>query len=164
MSLLKTMIKHTAGGQEASAGCETPSLPPQPPQPAIYVSTGLDIHDIEDARDWPEDREIDGTLCRRLSPEYFAWLRSRMLTAQAAHKAGKLPEDAWNTLRQRFNAMQELSIREFGKEHLQEVLQSFSPKNYQPPRFVPSPRRNPSKFPERTGFIPRTKLGNVSSR
>ena len=87
MSLLKTMIKHTAGGQEASAGCETPLLPPQPPQPAIYVSTGLDIHEIEDARDWPEDMEIDGTLCRRLSPEYFAWLRSRMVTAQAAHKA-----------------------------------------------------------------------------
>ena len=164
MSLLKTMIKHTAGGQEASAGCETPLLPPQPPQPAIYVSTGLDIHEIEDARDWPEDMEIDGTLCRRLSPEYFAWLRSRMLTAQAAHKAGKLPEDAWNTLRQRFNAMQELSIRAFGTEHLQEVLQSFPRRTTSPPRFVPSPRRNPSKFQERTGFIPGTKLGNVSSR
>ena len=111
MSLLKTMIKHTAGGQEASAGCEPPSLPPQPPQPAIYVSTGLDVHKIEDARDWPEDRKIDGTLCRRLSPEYFAWLRSRMLTAQAAHKAGKLPEDAWNTLRKRFNALQALAMR-----------------------------------------------------
>ena len=78
MSLLKTMIKHTAGGQEASAGCETPLLPPQPPQPAIYVSTGLEVHEIEDARDWPEDMEIDGTLCRRLSPEYFAWLRSQI--------------------------------------------------------------------------------------
>ncbi len=43
MSLLKTMIKHTAGGQDASAGCEAPSLPPQPAQPAIYVSTGLDV-------------------------------------------------------------------------------------------------------------------------
>ena len=112
MSLLKTMIKHTAGGQEASAGCETPSLPPQPPQPAIYVSTGLDVHEIEDARDRPEDREVNGTLCRRLSPEYFAWLRSRMVTAQAAHNAGKLPEEAWNTLRQRFNALQELAIRQ----------------------------------------------------
>jgi len=142
MSLLKTMIKHTAGGQDASAGCETPSLPPQPPQPAIYVSTGLDVHEIEDARDCPEDREIDGTLCRRLSPEYFAWLRSRMVTAQAAHKAGKLPDDAWNTLRQRFNALQELAIREFGKESLQEVLQFFSPKNYRPPALRSEPQGN----------------------
>lgn len=62
--------------------------------------------------------EIDGTLCRRLSPEYFAWLRSRMVTAQAAHKAGKLPEDAWNTLRQRFNALQELAIRGHQQQYL----------------------------------------------
>jgi hypothetical protein len=154
MSLLKTMIKHTAGGQEASAGGETPSLPPQPPQPAIYVSTGLDIHDIEDARDWPEDREIDGTLCRRLSPEYFAWLRSRMVTAQAAHKAGKLPEDAWNTLRQRFNALQELAIREFGKESLQEVLQSFSSKNYQPPALRPESQVKPVEVPKKDWIYP----------
>ena len=38
-----------------------------------------------------EDREIDGTLCRRLSPEYFAWLRSRMLAAQAAHRPESSP-------------------------------------------------------------------------
>jgi hypothetical protein len=156
MSLLKTMIKHTAGGQEASAGFETPSLPPQPPQPAIYVSTGLGIHDIEDARDWPEDREIDGTLCRRLSPEYFAWLRSRMVTAQTAHKAGKLPDDAWNTLRQPSGSLARKACRRY--------CSPFPRKTIGHPCFVPSPWRNLSKFPERTGFIPATKLGNVSSR
>ncbi len=57
------------------------------------------------------------------------YLQEIGVTAQAAHKAGKLPEDAWNTLRQRFNALQELAIREFGKESLQEVLRSLSPKN-----------------------------------
>jgi len=154
MSLLKTMIKHTAGEQDDSAGCETPSLPPQPPQAAIYVSTGLDVHEIEDARDWPEDREIDGTLCRRLSPEFLAWLRCRMVTAQAAHKAGKLPVDAWNTRWQRFNALQELAIREFGKESLQEVLQSFSPKNYRPPTLHPEPQEKPVEVPREDWIYP----------
>ena len=154
MSLLKTMIKHTADAQEVSAGCEAPSAPPQPPQPAIYVSTGLDVHEIEDARDWSEDREIAGTPCRRLSPEYFAWLRSRMLTAQAAHKAGKLPEDAWNTLRRRFNALQELAIREFGKESLQEVLHSFSPKNYRPPALRPQQQEKPAEVPRKDWIYP----------
>jgi len=163
MSLLKTMIKHTAGGQEASAGCEPPSLPPQQPQPAIYVSTGLDVHEVEDARDWPEDREIDGTLCRRLSPEYFAWLRSRMLTAQAAHKAGKLPEDAWNTLRKRFNALQALAISS-ARNSCRRSCTLFPRRTIGHPRFVPRPRRNLSKLTQRTGFIPATKLGNVSSR
>ena len=159
MSLLKTMIKHTAGGQNASAGCEIPSLPPQPPQPAIYVSTGLDVHEIEDARDWPEDTEVNGTLCRRLSPEYFAWLRSRMVTAQAAHKAGKLPDDAWNTLRQRFNALQELAIREFGKESLQEILQSFSPKNYRQPQNQPAVHLKPAESHEKSWLYPQGKQG-----
>ena len=76
-----------------------------------------------------------------------------MLTAQAAHKAGKLPEDAWNTLRKRFNALQALAIREFGKELLQEVLHSFSPKNYQPPALRPEPQEKPVEVPRRTGFI-----------
>jgi len=155
MSLLKTMIKHTGGGQEATAGCESsPSLPPQPPQPAIYVSTGLDVHEIDDVRDWPEDVEIDGMLCRRLSPEYFAWLRSRMVTAQVAHKAGKLPEDAWNTLRQRFNTLQELAIREFGKESLQEILRPFSPKNYRPPALRPELKENPVEVPRKDWIYP----------
>ena len=71
MSLLKTMIKHTAGGQEASAGCEPHHYR------AATAARHLCLHRarcsrVEDARDWPEDREIDGTLCRRLSPEYFA--------------------------------------------------------------------------------------------
>jgi hypothetical protein len=155
MSLLKTMIKHTGGGQEVTAGTEpASSLPPQPPQPAVYISTGLDVHEIEDARDWPEDKDIDGTLCRRLSPEYFSWLRSRMVTAQAAHKAGKLPEDAWNTLRQRFNALQELAIREFGKESLQEVLHSFSPKNYRPPALRPELQEKPVEVPRKDWIYP----------
>ena len=156
MSLLKTMIKHTAGEQEASAGCEPPII-----TTATTAARHLCLHRarcsrVEDARDWPEDREIDGTLCRRLSPEYFAWLRSRMLTAQAAHKAGKLPEDAWNTLRKRFNRPDagHPGVRQ-GTPAGSTAL--FFPKNYQPPALRPEPRRNPSKFPERTGFIPGTK-------
>ena len=73
---------------------------------------------------------------------------------KAAHKAGKLPEDAWNTLRKRFNALQELAIREFGKESLQEVLQSFSPKNYRPPALRPEPQDKPVDVPRKDWIYP----------
>ena len=164
MSLLKTMIKHTAGGQEARPDAEPHHYPPQQPQPAIYVSTGLDVHEVEDARDWPEDREIDGTLCRRLSPEYFAWLRSCTCSRPKPRTRPKAPEDAWNTLRKRFNALQALAIREFGKE-LPAGTALFFPEELSTTRASSrAPWRNPSKPYRKTGFIPGTKLGNVSSR
>ena len=94
---------------------------------AIYVSTGLDVPEVEDARDWPEDREIDGTLCRRLSPEYFAWLRSHAHGPSRAQGRKSSPRMHRNTLRKRFNALQALAIREFGKELLQEGTALFSP-------------------------------------
>jgi hypothetical protein len=154
MSLLKTMIKHTAGGRKPRPDVKPHYYHRNHRSPPSMSPPGSTFYKIEDARDWPEDREIDGTLCRRLSPEYFAWLRSRMVTAQAAHKAGKLPEDAWNTLRQRFNALQELAIREFGKESLQEVLQSFSPKNYRPPALRPEPQEKPVEAPRKDWIYP----------
>ena len=77
-----------------------------------------------------------------------------MVTAQAAHKVGKLPDDAWNTLRQRFNALQELAILEFGKESLQEVLQSFSPKNYRPPALRPEAQEKPVEVDTKDWIYP----------
>ena len=63
-----------------------------------------------------------------------------------------MPGTRW---RKRFNALQALAIREFGKELLQEEYCTFSPKNYQPPALRPEPQEKPvPKFPERTGFDP----------
>jgi hypothetical protein len=153
MSLLQTMIKHTGGTQEATAGNDTiPNLPPQPPQPAIYVSTGLDVREIDGARDRPEDDEIDGTLFRRLSPEYFSWLRSRMVTAQAAHQSGKLSDSAWEILRERFNRLQEMAITAFGKATLQQALRDFNPKSYLPP-VVPKTEPSQSAEPVRKDWL-----------
>ena len=151
------MIKHTAGGQEASAGCEPHHYHRNNRSPPSMSPPGSMFTKVEDARDWPEDREIDGTLCRRLSPEYFAWLRSACSRPKPRTRPESSPRMP-GTLRKRFNALQALAIREFGKELLQEVLHSFSPKNYQPPALRPEPQGNPSKFPERTGFIPEPSL------
>lgn len=115
---------------------------------------GLDVHEVEDARDWPEDREINGTLCRRLSPNTLPGYVPAWSPPKPRTKAGKLPDDAWNTLRQRFNALQELAIQEFGKESLQEVLQSFFPKNYRPPALRSEPQEKPVEVPRKDWIYP----------
>lgn len=100
-------------------------------EPVPYVSTPLDIHFADDRL--PDVISIEGRIFRKLSPDYFAWLRSKMISAQAAHKAGKLSDTAWDTLRERFNSLQEMSIEMFGKETLQKALRDFNPKSYLPP-------------------------------
>ena len=118
MSLLKTMMRYTGDEQNVSDGSdEFSALPPQPPQPAIYVSTDLIVHQVEDARLCPNDIDIESIRLRRLDPDYFSWLRSRMVTAQAAHQAGKLSDTAWETLRGRFNSLQEMAIEMFGSDN-----------------------------------------------
>ena len=164
MSLLKTMIKHTAGGQEASAGCETPSLPPQQPQPAIYVSTGLDVHEVEDARDWPEDREIDGTLCRRLSPEYFAGYVPACSRPKPRTRPESSPRMPGTRCGSDSTPCRRWPSGSSARNSCRRITALFFPEELSTTALRPRPGRNPSKFPERTGFIPGTKLGNVSSR
>ena len=160
MSLLTTMIRHLCTDAAQSANRTSPDILSSPEScHVVFVATDLEIKELAWVRTKETDFERDGKVFRRLSPEYFAWLRSRMVTAQAAHKAGKLPEAAWNTLRQRFNALQELAIREFGKESLQDVLQSFSPKNYRPPALRPEPQKKPVEVPRKVWIYPQHAAG-----
>lgn len=98
-----------------------------------YVSTLLDIILTPIDVDSAEDITIDGKTYRKLAPEYFAWLRTRMVSAQVAHQAGRLSDPAWQTMRERFNSLQEMAIEKFGKENLQQALREFNPKSYKPP-------------------------------
>ena len=160
MSLLTTMIRHLGTDCAQSANRTSPDVLSSPEScHVVFVATDLEIKEFAWVRTNETDIERDGKMFRRLSPEYFAWLRFRMVTAQAAHKVGKLPDDAWNTLRQRFNALQEMAIREFGKESLQEALQSFSPKNYRPPQNQPAVQLKPAESHDKSWLYPQGMQG-----
>ncbi len=101
MSLLQTMLTHLD-----SPECEPSEQAPQPtendssaPEPDLFVSTDLEIAQFEWAVTSASDVEYNGKIYRRLEPDYFAWLRSRMLAAQSTFKAGKLPESTWESLK-----------------------------------------------------------------
>lgn len=136
-SMLKNMTRMgMLPDSSQTIACPMPEPPPKPEaeshqESVLYVSTLLDIH-FADAG-LPEDIIIENIAYRKLSPDYFAWFRSRMVSAQAAHQAGKLSDQAWETLRERFNSLQEMSIEKFGKETLQKALREFNSKSYAPP-------------------------------
>jgi len=83
----------------------------------------------------PGDRDlvIDGKAYRRLTPDYYAWLRSRMSHAQQKHRRGLLPEAVYAQLRDRFNAMQDEAIRLFSETTLLAAVESLDLQGYEPP-------------------------------
>ena len=74
-----------------------------------WVSTDLRILRPEPAWRLAPDFAMDARCYRKLDPEYFAWLRSRMLEVSAAHKAGRVSQAAFDELRRRFNELQEIT-------------------------------------------------------
>lgn len=114
------------------------------PEPDLFVSTDLETALCEWAVTSASDVECNGKIYRHLNPEYFAWLRSRMLVAQSAFKDGKLPEATWTNLKSRFNPLQEYTIQKYGKESLQQTFNQFNSQDYQAPRHVPKKPEKPT--------------------
>lgn len=79
------------------------------------------------------DVQINDTAYRRLDPEYYAWLRSRMNLAKMAADAGKLGRDEFDELRRRFNAVHEWAMQHLGALPLTEAVRGLDSRDYRPP-------------------------------
>ena len=101
--------------------------------PVPWVSTDLRILRPDPTWRLAPDCTVDARCYRKLDPEYFAWLRSRMLEVRAAHKAGRVSQAAFDELRRRFNELQEIAIALFGEMTLQNALRAFRVADYRPP-------------------------------
>ena len=98
-----------------------------------WVSTDLRILRPEPAWRLAPDFTVDARCYRKLDPEYFAWLRRRMLEVKAAHKAGRVPQVAFDELRTRFNELQENAIALFGEKAIQDAMRALRVAEYRPP-------------------------------
>ena len=100
-------------------------------QQALYVSTDLNaqVFTLQE-----QDVKHEGQIYRQLTPDYFAWLRSRMQTAQSAHRNKRLSDRKWNLLRERFNPIQQHAIELFGQDALKTACEDCSLNRYQPPQ------------------------------
>ena len=99
----------------------------------LYVATNLETWEAR-----PPVRPDQDAICepcgfRRLDPEYYAWLRSRMALAQKRYERGRLPTRQYEDLRQRFNTVHFWAVGRFGEQALLEATKSLDPTRYSPP-------------------------------
>jgi len=120
-----------AGNVPAGADAEPPAEA-NPSASVLYVATNLETW--ETCTPEPDQDAIcEPCGFRRLDPEYYAWLRSRMVVAQKRYQAGRLPARQYEELRTRFNAVHAWAVERFGEPVLLEALRSLNPRDYQPP-------------------------------
>jgi hypothetical protein len=102
--------------------------------PAVaFVSTALYVWSTTEPDRFARDFQINDTVYRRLDPEYYAWLRSRMAMAKAAATDGRLDAAAFEELRTRFNAVHEWAMAAFGQARLLDAVRTADVRAYAPP-------------------------------
>ena len=109
---------------------------------ALFVSTSLLSWATDQPHVFARDVQINDTAYRRLDPEYYAWLRSRMNLAKSAHQAGQIDGGAYEALRAKFNAVHAWAMTQFGELALSEAVRGLDARDYAPPVAEPdTPRR-----------------------
>ena len=100
---------------------------------SLFVATSLHVWFTGEPDRFARDFQINDTVYRRLDPEYYAWLRSRMVLARKAATAGQLDAAAFEELRARFNAMHEWAVEHFGEDELLAAVRTVRAGDYKPP-------------------------------
>ncbi len=108
-------------------------MPPTQTSALYFASTALELRQTDSPEDYPQDIFIGDVCYRKVDPPYFAWLRRRMETAKHQHASGRLPQAAWDELRERFNGLQAWALKHYSRESLQAAIHSFESASYAPP-------------------------------
>ncbi|HOK46105.1 MAG TPA: hypothetical protein PLK67_09250 [Bryobacteraceae bacterium] len=116
----------------------------------LFVSTSLATWTTANPEQFARDFQINDTVYRRLDPEYYAWLRSRMSLAKKAATAGQLDAAAFEDLRVRFNRVHEWAVEHFGEGRLLEAVRAIRAAEYVPPRAEDDGPRVPAPLPRRS--------------
>jgi hypothetical protein len=110
--------------------------PPETCAPAapgsLFVSSSLFTWTTPNPERFARDFQVNDTVYRRLDPEYYAWLRSRMVIAKKAAAAGQIDAAAFEELRMRFNAVHQWAIGRFGEQSLLDAVSALRA-DYRPP-------------------------------
>lgn len=132
MPMTKTDL--ACGDSPFSVPAESPRVPADRSEKAdFWVSTDLVLWRPQDPSFIASDCQINDRCYRRLDPEYSAWLKLKMHAVKAAADAGRVPAEAFDHARQRFNAVQARAIETFGEQKLLEAVRTLNVEKYRPP-------------------------------
>ena len=135
------VAKSVVAVSDGGASCEAASPEAEPParsQPVrlssslLFVATNLESWETS-TPDPNQDEICERCGYRRLDPSYYAWLRSMMVKARQAHARAQLPDEEYELLRIRFNAMHGWALARFGEEVLRATVARGVPEEYRPP-------------------------------
>jgi hypothetical protein len=146
-TLSKTCTVH-----DSSPACETgtgldPAQPQQPNSVALFVSTELSCWQTDRPDAFNLDVQINDTAYRRLDPEYYAWLRSRMNMVRLAALAGQVSQDSFDELRANFNRIHEWAMVHCGEAALKAAVAGLDARDYKPPIAEPWDRHSAQPAP-----------------
>ena len=130
------MIQMTlaCGDSSNSVPAESPQVPAESRAlRTLWVSTDLRVWLPSDPSFIARDCQLNDRCYRRLDPEYFAWLKLRMHGVKAGAYAGRVPAEAFDDLRQRFNDVQARAIEVFGERNLLDAVRAIDSEKYRPP-------------------------------
>ena len=131
------MLTHSASassGVHVASDADSGTGTPEHRSPvALFVSTALGSWTTDHPKVFARDVQINDTAYRRLDPEYYAWLRSRMVFAKEAATTGRLSLAAFENLRVRFNSVHEWAVHHFGEALLLALVRTFHSGDYKPP-------------------------------
>jgi hypothetical protein len=136
------LTEQCAESAEDAASANTPRC--------LFVATSLATWTTANPQWFARDFQIDDRVYRRLDPEYYAWLRSRMQLAKRAATSGPLPPAAFEDLRVRFNAVHEWAVKHFGEAPLLTAVRTFRSGDYDPPVAEDEGRHVPVPGPRKT--------------
>lgn len=127
-------LEHRPATPSDASGSDVP-VPSEPATEtgtlALFVSTTLEswtgLRHV-----FARDVQINDTAYRRLDPEYYAWLRSRMNLAKGAHQAGQIDGGAYEALRAKFNGVHEWAMEHMGASALSEAVRNLDARDYRP--------------------------------
>lgn len=102
-------------------------------QTALYVATNLETWEAKPPIRADQDRECEACGFRRLDPEYYAWLRARMVVVRKRFQLGRVPTRQYEELRARFNPIHAWALRRFGEQTLLAAVKTLVPARYHPP-------------------------------
>jgi len=119
-----------------------------------YVSPDLKLMELPISETHHQDVIYEGVTFRRLDADYFVWIEKTVTLVQKAHARGRIPQNAYSGLMNRYRVVQKWIEANISKKDLNAARKRSNLAEYSPPQAAgkentqtESPKPRPYLFP-----------------